>query len=107
MKSISLHVIPFFEDNRPEAKRRRKKWVDFINQKRAKWQPSKRSVICSVHFKPEDFEQKFVPGEPGRKLMPRWLRKDEFGCCMFPTIHTVGRDGAVEKTSKQEKRMVS
>ena len=37
-KGISLHVIPFFEDERPEAKRRRKKWVDFVKQKRAKWQ---------------------------------------------------------------------
>ena len=31
-KGISLHVIPFFEDERPDAKRRRKKWVDFVKQ---------------------------------------------------------------------------
>ena len=53
-KGISLHVIPFFEDERPEANRRRTKWVDFVKQKRAKWQPSNHSTICSVHFKPED-----------------------------------------------------
>lgn len=49
----------FFEDDHPEAKRWRKKWVDFVKQKRPKWQPSKRSVICSLQFKPEDFERRF------------------------------------------------
>ena len=63
-KGKSLHVIPFFEDERPEAKRRRKKWVDFVKQKRAKWQPSKHSVTCSVHFKPEDFERRFDGIQP-------------------------------------------
>ena len=32
---IALHKIPFFNDDRPEAKRRRKRWVDFINSERA------------------------------------------------------------------------
>ena len=81
-KGISLHVIPFFEDERPEAKRRRKKWVDFVKQKRAKWQPSKHSVICSVHFKPEDFERRFDCLQQGGKAPSRWLRKVEFGCCV-------------------------
>ena len=34
-QGISLHVSPCFEDDRPEAKRQRKKWVDFVKQKRA------------------------------------------------------------------------
>ena len=106
-KGISQHVIPFFEDDRPEAKRRRKKWVDFVKQKRAKWEPSKRSVICSVHFKPEDFERRFALGESGGKSMPRWLCKDQFGCCVFPTIHAVGKEDAIGEPSKREKRMVS
>ena len=67
----SRYIAAFFEDDRPEAKRRREKWVDFVKQKRAKWQPSKRSVICSVHFKPEDFERRFVLCEPGGKSIPR------------------------------------
>ena len=107
VRGVLLHVIPFFEDDRPEAKRRRKKWVDFVKQKRAKWQPSKRSVICSVHFKPEDFERRFALSEAGGKSMQRWLRKDEFGCCVFPTIHAVGKEDTIEKPSKREKRMVS
>ena len=100
-------MIPFFEDDRPEARRRRKKWVEFVKQKRAKWQPSKHSVICSVHFKPEDFERRFSLGETGGRSMPRWLRKDEFGCCVFPTIHTVGKGDTMEKPSKRDKRVVS
>ena len=34
---ISLHTIPFFNDDRPEAKRRRKIWVDFVKAKRCLW----------------------------------------------------------------------
>ena len=56
---IALHSIPYFGDDRPQAKKRRKKWVDFVKQKRAKWEPSKNSAICSVYFKPEDFKRLF------------------------------------------------
>ena len=64
-KGISLHRIPYLEDERPEAKKRRKKWVDFVNLKRAKWTPTPHSVICSEYFKPEDFTRRFshVEGE--------------------------------------------
>jgi len=56
---IALHCIPYFGDDRPQAKKRRKKWVDFVKQERAKWEPSKNSAICSVHFKPEDFHLRY------------------------------------------------
>ena len=49
---ISIHFIPYYGDERLEPKRRRKKWVNFVKQKRARWETS---VLCSVHFKPEDF----------------------------------------------------
>ena len=55
---ISLHTIPFFNDDRPEAKRRRKIWVDFVKAKRV-FQPSKASTLCSAHFLPEDYERRF------------------------------------------------
>ena len=29
-EGISLHVIPFYGNERTEAKKRRKKWVDFV-----------------------------------------------------------------------------
>ena len=50
-----MHFIPYYGDEWPEPKRRRKKWVDFLKQKRARWEPSEMSVLCSVHFKAEDF----------------------------------------------------
>ena len=34
-QGISLQVIPVFVGHRPESKRRRKKWIDFVKQKRA------------------------------------------------------------------------
>ena len=37
-KGILLHVTTFFGDEQSEPKRRRKKWVDFVKEKRAKWQ---------------------------------------------------------------------
>ena len=54
-EGISLHKLPFYDDDRPEAKRRRKKWVDFTRLKRMKWQASQSSVLCSEHFRREDF----------------------------------------------------
>jgi len=36
VQGTSLYKIPFFEDDRLEAKRRRKKRVGFVKQKRAK-----------------------------------------------------------------------
>ena len=54
-EGTSMHFIPYYGDERPEPQRRRKKWVDFVKQKRARWEPSKTSVLWSVHFKPEDF----------------------------------------------------
>ena len=32
-RGISLHYEPFYNDTRPEAKRRRQKWVAFIKKK--------------------------------------------------------------------------
>ena len=65
-KGISLHRIPFWNDERPEAKRRRKIWVNFVVTKRANWAPSKFSAICSEHFVPDDYDKYLVevPGIP-------------------------------------------
>ena len=41
--------------NTKEAKNRRKKWVDFVRQKRTRWEPSKSSVTCSKNFIPDKF----------------------------------------------------
>ena len=54
----ALHTIPFYGSERLEAKKRRKRWIDFVRQKpekRAGWDPSKSLVICTKHFKADDF----------------------------------------------------
>ena len=30
-KNISLHTVPYYGNERPEQRRRRKRWVDFVN----------------------------------------------------------------------------
>ena len=71
-EGTALHAIPFPNDDRPEAKKRRKVWVNFVKQKRKKWEPSSHSVICSKHFKAEDFEQRYtvLPGQEIKPVIP-------------------------------------
>ena len=57
-------------------------------------------ALSDMLFKPEDFEQRFALGESEGKSLPQWLRKDEFGCCVFPTIHTVRKEDTMGKPSK-------
>ena len=54
---IVLHKIPYDQDVRPEAIKRRKRWVDFVKRKRANWEPTNSSCICSRHFAPDAFEK--------------------------------------------------
>ena len=84
-KGIAPYIIPFFDNDRAKARKRRKKWVDFIKAKRAHWKPTKHSAVCSEHFKPEDF-QRYFSGLPGANFKPR-LQKDELGVSVFPMIH--------------------
>ena len=44
-RNISLHKILCYGDDRTEAKARRKKWVDFVKLKRAKWKPTAASRV--------------------------------------------------------------
>ena len=64
-------------------------WVDFVKKNRAKWDPSKNSAICSVHFKPEDFQRLFasLPGQ-STPYIP-CLNRDDVGVATFPAIHAV------------------
>ena len=115
---ISLHTIPYFNDDRPEAKRRRKIWVDFVKAKRV-LEPSKSSCLCSAHFIPEDFERRFhlLPGQTRPNFQK--LRTDEVGICVFPSIHAEPKtSGTIDETqststspstsaSNRSRRMVS
>ena len=85
-KGISVHRIPFWNDDRPEAKRRRKLWIDFVKKKRAHWTPTQASAVCSVHFTADSYERRFgsLPGL-GKPCHPR-LKRDEIGIKSFPTL---------------------
>ena len=83
-KGIKLHPIPFYSKSDSEMKRRRKKWVDFVKLKRAHWEPTQHSAVCSVHFEDEDFTNRFCED------LDRRLKSDEIGVCAFPTKHAQG-----------------
>ena len=96
---IVLHAIPFYGDERPVAKKRRKQWVDFVKQKRAKWEATATSRLCSKHFKAEDFMRRFnyLEGQ-GEAVIPR-LTRDEIGVVPVPSIHAVGKSVSQQSTS--------
>ena len=53
----ALFHTDFIKGDRLEEKKRRKRRVDFMKEKRAKQErePSRSLMICSIHFKPDDF----------------------------------------------------
>ena len=113
-KGISLHGLPYWGDDRPMAKRRRKRWVDFVHRKRAKFVPSQYSTICSEHFKAEDFERRFssitLPGFSQK--MQAALKRDEFGIVAFPSVYqtstenvTAGPSGSGRKTNRARRQV--
>ena len=65
--------FPFYGDTRPEAQKRRKRWVDWVKLKQAKWEPSVHSHLCSVHFKPEEFMLQFGSEVD---LSDKWLQRE-------------------------------
>ena len=103
-RNISMHKIPFFGDVCPIKKKRRKKWVDFVLERRKMWVPGKTSSLCSVHFAPDDF-QRPLNKEVNLK---RDLKKDEIGVCVFPSIHAKrkGEDDEPPSKKRREARMV-
>ena len=103
-QEIALHFIPFFDDERPEAKKRRRQWVNFVRVKRAKWNPTKYSGVCSAHFGKEDFARKFlkISGISTRQK-PR-LITDEVGVVAIPRFYERAIDNPL---SSRDKRNVS
>ena len=85
-RGVSLHRIPYWNDDNPIAKRRRKQWVDFVCTKRANFQASKYSAVCNQHFKAEDFERPIstLPGFSGKLI--NTLRRDDVGIVAVPSI---------------------
>jgi hypothetical protein len=91
-KGIGLHAIPFWGDNRPIPQERRRKWIEFVKLKRANWEPSKWSVICSKHFKPEDFQRRYSNLEGLEKFWIPRLKRDDFGVDVFPSMQETPRE---------------
>ena len=67
---------------------RRKKWADFVKQKRPKWEPTRNSSICSKHFTENDYIRRFtyVDEVTNKPTVPR-LKRDELGVTAVPSIH--------------------
>ena len=102
---IALHSIPFYGDTRSEAKKRRKRWIDFIKTKCGKWEPLKSSVIGSRHFQPTDFKRRFN-FLPGQSLQFQRLKGDEFGISVYPTVHAGTEQTPQSKRSKRKVRIL-
>ena len=102
-KIIFVFHIPFYNDDRAEAKRRRKRWVDFVKLTRDKWVPTAHSAVCSEHFTPESYEQRFndLTGQTPRLL------KDSFGITVFPTVNKLRQPEVEQSISARDRRMVS
>ena len=90
-KGRSLHPIPFDDTDDTEKRKRRKKWVDFVKLKRARWEPTKYSAVCWKHFLDEDYSVMF--SDLAKIDFQRRLRKDGIGICVFPTPRTLYFDG--------------
>ena len=66
-------------------------WIDFVKLKRAGWEPSRESHVCSKHFKADDFMRTLnLPGLDERTY-PR-LKGDDLGITAYPTVQS-----AIEK----------
>ncbi len=104
-EGISLHAIPFSGDERTEAKKRGKKCVDFVCRTRANWKPTTRAVICSKHFKLEDFSHCYANVRDEGSLSNRWLKRDEIGIVAFPSIYPTSTEE--QQPTSRDKRMVS
>ncbi len=103
---IFLYQIPFWDKNTSEAVKRRKKWIDFVRQRRDKWMPTCSSVVCSTHFTEECFE--YGSATVDEYKIPR-LKSGEFGVCVCPTLQTnqvVGHTES-ERTKRIKRRKVS
>ena len=55
IKGFSIHQIPFYDDTRLEAVKRRGKWISFVNGNRKHWTPSKYSGALLGAFRTRSF----------------------------------------------------
>ena len=103
-KGLVLHAIPFYNDDWSEARKRRKKWVNFVKQERAKWELTRNSSLSSWHFTEDDFVRCFTFADEtsGKPIIPR-LKRDKLGINVFLTIHAevVNKTPVLSKSAKR------
>ena len=75
-----------------------------ISTKRAHWEPTKYSTVCSKHFRDNNYKVMF-PGLTKGNFQRR-LSKDEIGICVFPTIQAPCVSGESKPESKRAERKV-
>ena len=103
-KGISMHKFPFFGEECPIKKKRRKQWINFVLERRKMWVPGKSSSLCSDHFTADDFDRPL-----NMELnLKRDLKKDDIGVCVYPTKHAKreGEDDEPPSKKSRDKRMV-
>lgn len=107
---IGVHHFPFLNDTRPEAKRRLRQWIKFVRVRRklkkGEWTPSPYSAICSVHFKPQDFQRRYSV-LTGMKLVQPRLITDDIGVAAIPTIQPAVVVKTSPRKAKRSRRLVS
>ena len=86
---------------KPRSEARRKKWVDFVKAKRAKWEPTKNSVVCTKYFRVQDLERRFT-NLPGQKPA-----RESFGVCVYPTLHATSTSKYESESSESLKDSIS
>ena len=75
--------------------------MDLVNVRRAKWNTTKYSGMCSAHFAKEDFTKRFVQMSGNT---PRLILVDEVGVVPIPRFYERAEDKPV---STRHKRKVS
>ena len=85
--------------------------MDFVKAKRAKWQPTKASRLCSAHFTPDSFRRRYHFLKGLDEVVSKRLNRDELGVCTIPTIHGVAKTttsdaGPSCTAKKRQQRMV-
>ena len=101
-KGIILHKIPYDQDLRPEAIKRRNIWVNFVKRKRAKWETTSSSCIRSEHFKADDFER--ILNLPEQQTPNRPVLKiDDIGIIPFPSVFKAAGETECEISGKADR----
>lgn len=77
--NVELFRIPFLNSEGDVQKARREKWITFVSQGKCQyWKPTKYTSICSQHFTPESFQNRY-----DKRIV---LQEDEYGVSAVPTL---------------------